>query len=60
MKILVSFKQKEKYLYDLVCQQGDKSNFIKDALKFYIEQKTSNPDRIEVKKSEIDNILNGL
>lgn len=51
MLILVSFKEREKDLYDLVSSQGDKSNFMKDALKFYLQnrgEKVKSPARAEV------------
>jgi hypothetical protein len=38
-KIMVSFKEKEADLYNLVKSQGDQSNFIKDALKYYLQNK---------------------
>lgn len=44
LTIPVSFKEKERELYNAVSEQGDKSNFVKDALKFYLkhkDQKTS-------------------
>lgn len=64
-KILVSFKEKERDLYEIVMQQGDKSNFIKDALKFYLKynKKEKNTEMIEVKdikKDEILDLLQGL
>jgi hypothetical protein len=63
-KILVSFKKKEKELYDAVLEQGDKSNFIKDALKFYLKHKDQKinitPAVTEVKGEEINDILAGL
>jgi hypothetical protein len=37
LKIQVSFKRTEKHLYDMVAEQGDMSNFMKDALKFYLK-----------------------
>lgn len=62
-KILVSFKERERDLYELVNRQGDKSNFIKDALKFYLqskEQKLKTPIESEVNSSEILDILDGI
>lgn len=37
-KILVSFKKREQDLYEQIMSQGDHSNFIKDALKYYLNQ----------------------
>lgn len=67
-KIIVSFKEKEKELYELVNAQGDKSNFIKDALKFYIASKnayapaikTEAMDKKDYKTEEIEDILSEL
>lgn len=63
-KVLVSFKGKEQELYNIVAEQGDKSNFIKDALKFYLKhkgQKTNvTPAVTEVKNEEIIDILESL
>ncbi|SHJ03880.1 hypothetical protein [Lutispora thermophila] len=62
-KILVSFKERERDLYELVNSQGDKSNFIKDALKFYLqnkEQKIKTPENSEVEHSGILDILDGI
>lgn len=63
-KILVSFKKKEMDLYELVKNQGDQSNFIKDALKFYLEHRHSKmiktPGASEVSSSEILDILEGI
>jgi len=42
LKLLVSFKESERDLYDLIMEQGDKSNFVKDAVKDYI-RKVSKP-----------------
>jgi hypothetical protein len=51
-KILISFKQKEMDLYVLVKSQGDQSNFIKDALKFYLwHKKQNNPAKTESKST---------
>lgn len=62
-KVLVSFKEKERELYELVNQQGDKSNFIKDALKFYLEcKKEKSPVKTEaavVGNYEIMDIISG-
>ena len=38
LKLLVSFKQEEKDLFDLIMEQGDKSNFVKDILKEYLRR----------------------
>lgn len=35
MTIEVSFKQSEKSLFDRLNSRGDKSNYIKEAVKFY-------------------------
>jgi hypothetical protein len=63
-KVLVSFKKKETELYDKVVEQGDKSNFIKDALKFYLKHKEQKinitPAVTEVKSEEIIDILGNI
>lgn len=67
-KVIVSFKAKEMDLYELVKSQGDQSNFIKDALKFYIASKNAGAPAIETeairkrkdKTEEIEDILAGL
>jgi hypothetical protein len=63
-KVLVSFKKKEKELFDKVVEQGDKSNFIKDALKFYLNHKDQKinitPAVTEVKSEEIIDILESI
>lgn len=63
-KVLVSFKEKEKDLFKVVSEQGDKSNFIKDALKFYLKHKEQKinitPAVTEVKSEEIIDILDSL
>ena len=51
-KVLVSFKNKEKELYDVVSKQGDKSNFMKDALKFYLQNKNQGASNKETPKNE--------
>lgn len=59
-KILVSFKEKEIDLYEMVKNQGDQSNFVKDALKFYLQnrdKKNITSDKPEASKDEIMNIL---
>lgn len=37
LKVLVTFRQNEKDLYDLICQRSSKSGFIKDILKAYLK-----------------------
>lgn len=39
-KIPLSFKDttRDSWLYDVINKQGDKSNFIKDAVEFYLNQ----------------------
>ncbi|MDF2889808.1 MAG: hypothetical protein K0R80_175 [Clostridia bacterium] len=63
-KVLVSFKQKEQDLFNKVSEQGDKSNFMKDALKFYLKHKDQKnnitPAVTEVKSEEIIDILESL
>ncbi|TDT63444.1 hypothetical protein [Fonticella tunisiensis] len=63
-KILVSFKQKEMHLYELVKAQGDQSNFVKDALKFYLEHKNNSAPAVKteatIKSDEILDILSGV
>lgn len=60
-KIIVSFKKNEEGLYDLVNSKGDKSNFIKDALKFYLQNDKKECTSGEVHPSgsgdEIRNIM---
>ena len=62
-KVLVSFKQKERELENLVNSKGDKSNFIKDALKFYLEHSRENiktPARPEVEENGMLDILESI
>lgn len=63
-KIIVSFKEKEKDLYEIIKQQGDQSNFIKDALKFYLANKKEcmpvYNNRTEPKNDEIQSILQDI
>lgn len=61
-KVLVSFKKREMDLYEFVKSQGDQSNFIKDALKFYLQHKNENAPvvKTEVNSSEIEDILSGI
>ena len=63
-KILVSFKEREKKLYELVNSQGDKSNYMKDALKFYLEHNGTKmiktPAETEVNSSEIMDIIESI
>ncbi|MDF2892532.1 MAG: hypothetical protein K0R80_2899 [Clostridia bacterium] len=63
-KVLVSFKEKEKDLFKVVAEQGDKSNFMKDALKFYLKHKDQKinitPAVTEVKSEEIIDILESI
>lgn len=61
-KIIVSFKEKEQGLYDLVKSQGDQSNYMKDALKYYISHKKENAPvvKTEVSGDEIKDIMQGL
>ena len=61
-KVLVSFKSKEQDLFELVNNQGDKSNFIKDALKFYLQnrgEKVKAPERTGAESGILD-ILDGI
>jgi hypothetical protein len=63
MLIPVSFKEKERDLYELANSQGDKSNFMKDALKFYLQsrnEKVKTPDKSEVENSGILDILDSV
>lgn len=62
-KVLVSFKQKEMELFNLVKAQGDQSNFIKEALKFYLGHRNSSTITVKddfstPKNDEILDILN--
>jgi hypothetical protein len=57
-KIIVSFKKHELDLYRHVMNQGDKSNYIKDALKSYIKNKNINTEKTLKAHDEIDDILN--
>lgn len=67
MMIPVSFKKDEKWLYDLICKQGDKSCYIKDILKMYLKDEKSLPSvptaaakEKSSKAMAIDTLLNGF
>jgi hypothetical protein len=63
MLIPVSFKERERDLFELANRQGDKSNFMKDALKFYIQNrdgKVKTPDKSEVENGGILDILENV
>lgn len=61
-KIIVSFKRKENDIYEIVKQQGDQSNFIKDCIKFYLNNSDSKSQKKNLVKrnasKEINDVLN--
>lgn len=50
--IPVSFKEtsKDKSLYDRVIKQGDKSNFVKECIEFYLKYRDKELKVVEVQK----------
>jgi len=58
-RIPVSFKNNDRdsKLYLEIYKQGDKSNFIKDAVEFYLKSSAKKEDKNKVSSNEINNIL---
>ena len=43
MKVLLTFKQSEKWLYDEICSHSAKGNWVKDVLIKHLEQQQKKP-----------------
>lgn len=41
MKIIITFKEKEKPIYDEICKHSSKTGFIKDILKSTLDSQSS-------------------
>nr|DAM68912.1 MAG TPA: hypothetical protein [Caudoviricetes sp.] len=58
LKLMLTFKQDEKWLYDEVCNHSGKGNWIKDVLKEHLKnQGQENQFNIQACNSPLDDLL---